>query len=87
MSANLDEKSKGCVGCYNNDYNHGLGGAKRCWHLESATKVVNVEVHVDKRPPYLTEKPQSRFRCYRAQRFAYLDPSYVERINRECSQP
>lgn len=84
--ARLTEKMKGCAGCYNDDYNHGLGGSTQCWHLPTATTVVNVEVHIDKPPPYLSEKPERRFKCYRRQRFAYLDPAYVERINRECAK-
>lgn len=29
-----------CSGCYNNQYNHGLGGAKECWSFQDA-KVVD----------------------------------------------
>lgn len=29
-----------CSGCYNNQYNHGLGGAKECWSFSDA-KVVD----------------------------------------------
>lgn len=79
-------KSDGCRGCYNDVYNHGLGGARACWHLATAQNVVNVEVHIDKPPPYLSEKPAERFKCYRRQRFAYLSVEYVERINRECGR-
>jgi hypothetical protein len=82
----MSEKAEKCRGCYNDDYNHGLGGAKVCWHLQSARLITNVEVHVDKRPPYLTEQPERRYQCYRRQRFAYLKPEYVAQINRECQQ-
>ena len=82
----MSQRAEKCRGCYNDAYNHGLGGAKGCWNLPTAKLVTNVEVHIDKRPPYLSEKPQRRYSCYRAQRFAYLSTEYVERINRECER-
>jgi hypothetical protein len=33
-----------CSGCYCNDYNYGLGGAKQCWSFEKA-KVVDKEAY------------------------------------------
>lgn len=86
MNAKETEKAKRCRGCYNDDYNHGLGGATVCWSLASAKLITNVEVHIDKRPPYLTEEPTRRFRCYRRQEFAYLAPEYVEQINRKYAK-
>lgn len=41
-----------CVGCYNNDYNHGLGGAKECWSLASAVVTLRRRVGMNDVPPW-----------------------------------
>lgn len=39
-----------CVDCYNDDYNHGLGGAKECWSLKSARVVKRWRINWYTRP-------------------------------------
>jgi uncharacterized Fe-S cluster-containing protein len=41
---------KHCIGCYCDDYNHGLGGAKECWLFKKAKLIMKKEVHVDQCP-------------------------------------
>lgn len=40
----LKPESVMCRGCYNDDYNHGLGGQTQCWHFEGA-RVVDKSGH------------------------------------------
>ncbi len=65
-------KKSNCIGCYNNVYNEGLGGAKECWSFEKAKIIWRKEVHIDQIPPY--KQPFKRFpSCYRKQRYAYIN--------------
>lgn len=65
---------KHCTGCYNNDYNYGLGGAKECWCLKDAKIIWRKEVHVDQRPPW-TQKARKFPDCYRKSRYVYVEPN------------
>jgi len=71
------DKTK-CIGCYNDIYNHGAGGAKECWMFKTAKLVRKIEVHVDQRPPY---HQKSRFypTCYSKQRYAYIVPRLLNK--------
>lgn len=41
----MSAKSKSmCAGCYCDDYNHGLGGAKECWSFKSARVVIRFRI-------------------------------------------
>lgn len=42
----LKPKKSMCSGCYCNNYNYSLGGAKECWSFKTA-KVVNKSVYRD----------------------------------------
>lgn len=67
------KKSKDmCVGCYNNDYNHGLGGAKECFSYSSAEIKLRKEVHINQVPPW-TQEPQKMMSCYRRPQFVFVD--------------
>ena len=66
------DKSK-CAGCYNNDYNHGLGGAKECWNFKAAKLIMRKEVHVDQRPPW-NQKARMFPNCYQKSRYVYVRP-------------
>lgn len=48
MSTKLDR----CIGCHNHFYNLGGGGAKQCWKLKDARKVIRVQVGIWQPPPY-----------------------------------
>ena len=66
-------KKEDCIGCYNNDYNHELGGAKECWSFDSAKLEMRKEVHIDQRPPW-NQKAKRFPSCYRKQRYVYVRP-------------
>jgi len=66
------DKSR-CRGCYNDEYNHGLGGAKECWSLKTAKLIMRKEVHVDQVPPW-NQKAQMFPSCYRRSRYVYVQP-------------
>lgn len=81
MSATTKRKRAGqkattrdCVGCYNNVYNHGCGGASVCWNLEDAKLVRRLIIHVDQRPPYNLKETELVPSCYKKQRFVTVDP-------------
>jgi len=65
---------KHCSGCYNNDYNHGLGGAKECWHFKTAKIIWRKEVHIDQVPPW-NQKAKRLPNCYTKQRYVYVPPN------------
>ena len=63
-----------CTGCYNNDYNNGLGGAKECWSFKDAKMIWRKEVHVNQVPPW-NQKARRFPSCYRKQRYVYVVPN------------
>lgn len=63
-----------CSGCYNNDYNHGLGGATECWSFKTAKMILRKEVHIDQVPPW-NQKAKRLPSCYQRQRFVYVGPN------------
>ena len=66
-------KKSNCADCYNNDYNHGLGGSKECWHFKNAKVIWRKAVHIDQRPPW-NQKAGRYPDCYRRQRFVFVSP-------------
>lgn len=66
------EKLKHCPGCYYNDYNHGLGGAKECWSLSTMKLIKRKKVHIDQVPPW-TQKPEKYPDCYKQQRYVFIN--------------
>lgn len=69
-----DKDRSMCRGCYNEDYWHGLGGAKECWSYESAEVVPRIEIPVDMRPPYLSLEPRQVLSCYTKKRYVQVKP-------------
>ena len=66
-------KKANCSGCYNDNYNHGLGGAKECWCFKTAKMIWRKEVHVDQIPPW-RQKARMFPTCYSKQRYVYVSP-------------
>ena len=67
------KKSKDlCSGCYNDSYNHGLGGSKECWSFESAKVVKRKKVHIDQVPPWEQEAIEV-LDCRTERRFVFVD--------------
>ncbi len=66
-----EDKRKYCQGCYNDDYNHGLGGSKVCWSLQSMTVIKRKRVHINDRPPW-NHKPETLPNCYRVPKYVFI---------------
>lgn len=62
-----------CRGCYNDDYNRGLGGAKECWSFEEAELILRKRVHINDTPPW-KQKPQMYPSCYRVPKYVFVKP-------------
>ena len=73
------EKSKSlCAGCYDDEYNHGLGGAKECWSYETARIVKKLEIPIELRPPYDLSSAKDFFQCYRKPGFVHVSPDSLD---------
>jgi hypothetical protein len=67
-------EKRNCYGCYNDDYNRGLGGAEECWGFKKAKLIMRKKVHVDDRPPW-KQAPALYPSCYRQPRFVFMQPN------------
>lgn len=66
-----------CAGCYNDDYNRGLGGAKECWSLATAVVTLRRRVGMNDVPPWKA-KPERLPNCYQQRGYIFVKP------DREC---
>ena len=66
-------KKENCRGCYNDEYNYGLGGAKECWCFSTAKLIFRKEVHIDQTPPW-NQKAKKFPSCYRKSKYVYVNP-------------
>jgi hypothetical protein len=67
------EKSM-CTGCYDDEYNHGLGGSKECWSYETAKVIKRLCVHMNQSPPYnFEENSEDKLSCYRRPQYCYIN--------------
>jgi hypothetical protein len=73
MSKNDKPTKSDCVGCYNNVYNQGCGGATECWSLKDATFISLILVPLDEMPPH-QQKPQKHPNCYHKSGYASYRP-------------
>ena len=64
-----------CSGCYNDEYNHGLGGAKECFSLKSAKMIDRIPVHINQMPPYDKKQTIKLPNCFRRPQMCYPSPS------------
>jgi hypothetical protein len=69
------EKLVLCRGCYNDDYNHGLGGAKKCWHLRKAKIERAKFVHINDVPPWDHQRVVETLSCHRRQKYVKVGPN------------
>ena len=70
-----------CSGCYNNDYNNGLGGAKECWSFKDAEIVSRILIGNWENPPYLNKKKYKVLNCFHergSNRTHYIDPNSID---------
>ena len=75
MGRGDEMKKENCYGCYNDEYNHGLGGAKECFSFSSAKLVKKLAVDVNQMPPFDLKKIKEYPSCYHQQRAAHIEPS------------
>ena len=66
-----------CAGCYNDDYNHGLGGAKECWCFEDAKVCKKKKIHINDVPPWKHQRTFNTLDCYRKPQYVYVEPSQL----------
>jgi hypothetical protein len=66
-----------CKGCYNDDYNHGLGGSKECWGYAEATIVPRLAIRSDQPPPYNAENAEPMMSCYKKKGMCYVNPNVL----------
>lgn len=62
-----------CEGCYNDDYNRGLGGAKECWNFKGARILMRRRVGMNEVPPW-TRTPELLPSCYRKTGYIFVGP-------------
>lgn len=67
-------KKKACAGCYNDDYNRGLGGAKECWSLDTMYVTLRRRVHRDEVPPWRAA-PEALPSCYQQRGYIFVKPT------------
>ena len=68
----LPKTKQMCTGCYNNDYNYGLGSAKECWSFESAEIIARLAIDVNRSPPYDWDNAEDRLSCYNKKGMVYI---------------
>lgn len=72
-------EKKNCIGCYCDDYNHGLGGAKECWSFDSKKELLErYVIHKDLPPPYKKHHIKKVPPCYHPQHYAVVDPKNID---------
>ncbi len=72
-------KSKAmCAGCYNNDYNNGLGGAKECFYYREAKMIQRIPIHINEAPPYKKEFSRLMMSCYRQPQMVFVEPKNLD---------
>ena len=74
MTTATTAKSKAlCRGCYYDDYNHGLGGAKGCWSFDSAEVCARAFVHLSMMPPWKVPL-ETTLTCYQRPKHVAVRP-------------
>ena len=66
------EKKKHCAGCYNNDYNFGLGGSSECWSFDSMKLIKRKKVGINDVPPW-TWKAIKYPNCYQKRGYVFIN--------------
>jgi hypothetical protein len=75
MKETKPKKSKSlCSGCYNNDYNHGLGGSKECWSFKDGKIIKRIAIPVHMRPPYDVKNARYTMNCFNKKGYCYVKP-------------
>jgi len=67
-------KKENCLGCYNDDYNRGLGGAKECFSFKTAKLVTKIAIHINQMPPFDKKSGKKTPSCYRRPQMCYVEP-------------
>lgn len=61
-----------CIGCYNDDYNNGLGSSRECWEYENAKIERKMQIHINQCPPYDLNNFENRLNCYRKPQYVFI---------------
>ena len=67
-----------CVGCYNDVYNHGLGGAKQCWSFDESSLEKRYVIPVNMEPPYRKAMIKLIPNCFIKEGFCFVKPSCID---------
>lgn len=70
----MSKSKDACAGCYNDDYNHGLGGAKECFSFSSAEIIKRLAVGVNQVPPFNKNLAEPMMSCYTQRGMCYVKP-------------
>lgn len=70
----MKKSKEACSGCYNDDYNRGLGGAKECWSYKSAKIIKRLSVHVNQMPPFNAENAEPMMSCFNRPQWCCVSP-------------
>lgn len=70
-------EKQNCLGCEDNFYNNGGGGAKECWAYATAKLIKRKRVSIDQVPPW-TQEAEVYPSCYHQKRFVFV------KENQEC---
>ncbi len=63
-----------CFGCYNDEYNNGLGGANECWEYGESKVIKRLCVHINQMPPYnFKDNADWKLSCYRKPQYCYVN--------------
>lgn len=63
-----------CNGCYNNDYNYGLGGATECWSFKTARIIDRIAVHINQPQPYDNKAAKIMLSCFNKPQWVFVEP-------------
>lgn len=72
-------KKSDCIGCYDNVYNHDLGGAKECWSFDEKKKLEKrYMIFVELQPPYGKHLIVKVPPCYTKQKYCMVKVENID---------
>lgn len=74
----MKKTKEACCGCYNDDYNRGLGGSKECWSYKSAKIIKRIGISVHRPPPYDKDSAEPMMDCYTRKQMVYVNPEVLD---------
>ena len=72
------KKSKSlCSRCYNDGYNHGLGGAQECFSYKAGKVSKRLSIRSDQMPPYNRDNWSYMMSCFNRKMMCYPSPDVI----------